>query len=411
MLWAIPWGDRGKPPGERPSEPPGLSPHPRKKPPQLITVAATAAAAILLLGSAWYVRNFWVTGTPVYPLGFSEETDLWGTMRPQSFTSTLLGCGRPVVWGMLLDAILSQAGPCQLFAVLLLPTVLIWLAFSVLGGPFLSGSPRTSVQDRLVVAVVLVLSFCVYIVTPNTVETARGAMNMIRSQYHPIRFGLSFFSVALLALAIALDDRTRALSGPVENSSGQADTGRLRPRRWLATSLVLLAGLAVLWQAHRTAQPIWSPDVLLLTIDVLLVTAIAVLFWWLRDEAFFRRGGVVLAMPAVGCLAWGISVRADRWHREFPAFYDARYRTDAFTTLTSYDPQRERIAVFDYRYYPFLGSRRQYNVCRPLWIPTPERLLEYVDREGITLLAPRRSHRNGEMDGFRQGGMCYGPGR
>jgi hypothetical protein len=51
--------------------------------------------------------------------------------------------------------------------------------------------------------------------------------------------------------------------------------------------------------------------------------------------------------------------------------------------LTAADPDRERIAVCDYRDYAFLGSRRQFDVCRPLWLPDQAALLDYLDDQSV----------------------------
>jgi hypothetical protein len=82
-------------------------------------------------------------------------------------------------------------------------------------------------------------------------------------------------------------------------------------------------------------------------------------------------------------------VRADRWHAEFAQVYDRHFRTEMFTTAGQWDPVRERICVCDDRYYPFLGSRRQFDVCRPLWTREYAGFLDYLHRNRATIVVAR----------------------
>ena len=46
-----------------------------------------------------------------------------------------------------------------------------------------------------------------------------------------------------------------------------------------------------------------------------------------------------------------------------------RYGTTVFTKLEAMDRAKERLCICDNCYYPFFGSRREDDVCRPLWLP------------------------------------------
>lgn len=59
---------------------------------------------------------------------------------------------------------------------------------------------------------VIMLSAIVYCITPNVIETKLGTMNMLVSQYHPVRFGLSFFTIAIIGAAVVSSDLVRWLS-------------------------------------------------------------------------------------------------------------------------------------------------------------------------------------------------------
>lgn len=92
--------------------------------------AAIGLAGAIVLGGYWYARNAWVTGTPLYPKGLTQSTDVWARIRPDSPSSTLMGSGRVEVWPLLAEAVANRAGPCHLVATFALPVVIPWLAGS-----------------------------------------------------------------------------------------------------------------------------------------------------------------------------------------------------------------------------------------------------------------------------------------
>lgn len=365
--------------------------------------AAIGVAAALLFGGYWYLRNLYVTGTPLYPLGFSETTHLWGVMRPGSFRSTLLGSGRPVVWPLIIQAVGTQAGLCHLVAIALLPATLAWLACSAWWSHRTEACVKTT---RSLLLVMIVLSALVFLVTPNTVETAPGAMNMLRSQYHPIRFGLCFLNVSLLGLAVVLNDIVRSLAAGsrwgtadsgASNSAHTSDCSSRRRRRTCGAVLYgfyALCGAGVVYQMVDHVWRCFTLETALATLDLFLIGVVIRLVSWESGLRFRRLSPYLIALCAFAALAWGNHALATRWHRNFAAFYDSYYYTDAFTSVSSLDPNSERICVCDYRYYPFFGSHRQYNVCRPLWIPSDLQLVEYIRKREVTLLVVPDADRN-----------------
>jgi O-antigen ligase len=87
------------------------------------TTALTVLALALLFGGYWYGRNFWLTGTPIYPKGFTGQTDVLSQRRDDIWTTTLFGNGRPEVFPLLVHAVGQEAGPCAVTALLGLPLV------------------------------------------------------------------------------------------------------------------------------------------------------------------------------------------------------------------------------------------------------------------------------------------------
>lgn len=349
--------------------------------------AANALAAGLLgaaaLGAYWYARNAWWTGTPLFPLGFVGESDVWRQMRPASHTSMLLYSGRREVWPLLWEAISGQAGPVHLVSVTLLPCAFMVLAVSV----WMTALPRERIV-RLMLLIVISLSIVVFLHTPNVVETQLGMLNMLKSKYHPVRLGLCTFSIAVLGLAVVTSDvltAVRSKWAAVGRKLGRAHLWRAVVLQWLAVGIVLL-----LWTI-LTAWQVIGQIVRHVTLDIALLAlnmALAGLLVYLVATTPGRVGRLIAAVGAmviVGLLVWGSRAIAVRWHDQFTSHFDARQGNGVFEELFRFDQQDERICVCDYRYYPFLGSHRQFDVCRPLWLPDKAFFFRYLDEQHCTL--------------------------
>ncbi|MBC7078842.1 MAG: hypothetical protein H5T92_11155, partial [Synergistales bacterium] len=217
---------------------------------------AASLAGALLLGGYWYARNAVASGTPLYPKGFTPETDVWGQIRPDTPTSTLLGSGRPVVWPLLAEAIAVMAGPCHLVAALLLPAVLVWLFVASYLGRSRSDQ-GASLYAWL--ALLAVLSLLVFINMPNVVETVPGSMNMLRWKYHPVRFGLCPLSLAVIGLAVVSSDVMNSFSSSSPPANERSATQTLLQKnvsRALAAGLVVVSRLIIvgLWVSGLVYQ-------------------------------------------------------------------------------------------------------------------------------------------------------------
>src|SRR5262249_54526105 len=111
-----------------------------------------------------------------------------------------------------LDSISSMAGPFHLAAIIALPLSLFWLIASSWRPRYQANNPARSFRAGL--AVIIAASALVFLVIPNTVEISPGTMNMLKNQYLPARFGLSFLSLAAIAFLVVLDDAVRVLRLP-----------------------------------------------------------------------------------------------------------------------------------------------------------------------------------------------------
>jgi hypothetical protein len=345
--------------------------------------AAVGLAGIVVLSGYWYLRNAWASGTPLYPKGFTEATDTWSAIRPDSRTSTLLGSGRSEVWPLLAFSVATHAGACQLAAALLLPATLLWLALSARQRR--NGLARTRILRTWLVPLT-VLSFLVFLNTPNVVETVPGTMNMLRWQYHPVRFGLCPLSLAVVALAVVAGDAAGSLTRAARRWATPWIAATCRLGGW---GVYGLFSACVVCQAAVHGREDVALDHLLLAADIFIAGVLLALLTT-SSSPFDRRVLHAVALCAVAAGVLGCHRLSVRWHRHFVQHYDTSYfHVPVLAQLSSLDASRERICICDDRYYPFFGSRRQFDVCRPLWVPDRARLRNYLRDHRITLLVAR----------------------
>lgn len=277
----------------------------------------------------------------------------------------------------------------------------------------------------------ILLSGLVFVRTPNVVETVPGTMNMLRSQYHPVRFGLCFLSLAVVGMTVVVDDiarfcraRSRLPSGtrgggnssrprsrPSDGTyscAGMGGSAEPTPERTAARRMVGVLRFAVCRVSPYLIIGSWTAGVAYqltqlvshsredVTLDHALLAAnvfmagTLLLFLGTSSVRWERYIACAVGVCAVGLAVWGCHSLAGRWHRDFVQHYDDRcFGVPVFSALAQLDPSRERICVCDERYYPFFGSHRQFNVSRPLWLPDFQRLRDYLLSRRATLLIAR----------------------
>jgi hypothetical protein len=335
----------------------------------------------LLLGGYWYIRNIWLKGTPIYPRGFTASTDALSQFpgwQTGFSSSTLLFSGRPEVLPLTLKAVWGMAGPCHAIALLGLPVSTAWLIVTGLWRRRSEAAPPTGAL-RLVLVLALLGAWLLWSITPFAVETTPGTMNQLLGQYLPVRFGLSFLSVAVIALAIVADDVGRGLGVAGSWWTGQPVSAV--PMRVLVGVPMLLLAAGATYQFFRQVLLVMAREDL---IDGLLVGGNLALLGtifalcrmsWPGARRWLAAGSAVVVL---GSFAWAAAALADRWHAEFTLDYDRSFNGNTFSALDGRDPATTRICALSYRYYPFLGSRRQFQVARPLRLPTYESLRDYL---------------------------------
>jgi hypothetical protein len=215
-------------------------------------VVVSSLLGFLLLGSFWYVRNWSLTGTPLFPKGILGFPDYWAEMRPGFEHSNLLNSQRTEVWPLLSRAWLIQAGPISWLFVFMsffvpLLAIINWRRLCAMFG----GSSRRGMANWICLYCASCMS--VYLITPNVVETEAGTMNMLQLQYHPVRFGLPVMVFSGLLIA---------------NAIRQLTSQYRRIGQWLTRISIGVLCVQIAWQVLAMFN---FRD---------LPTALGVYFWW-----------------------------------------------------------------------------------------------------------------------------------
>ena len=346
-------------------------------------LAITWGAGAVLFGGYWYLRNYLASGSPLFPMGIGAQDDVLHQEYPEPFRSSFLGNGRPEVWPLTIIALWKMTGPCHFIAVLLVPLVSVWLT---LVGIRSLRRPILGVGgfERLALAMVTVGSACVLAVTPFALEDVPGSLNHLRWAYTPARYGLSFLSMAVLALALTLQDLVTLLRATV----GIPKWASVWTHRLFTA---YLGGSAVYQTLLVNERQQLENFAAYLAVVIVFFIAIWFLQIHLSCLTIYRHIRVAVWCGVVASAIVFISDLSSIWDAQFAHHYEQMYGTHIFRQLSSVGATR--LALLDYRCHPFFGTRRQFHLCQPKRVPSLEILADYLRERGATHIVVRtREH-------------------
>jgi hypothetical protein len=346
-----------------------------------VKVAAAWAAGAVLWGGYWYTRNALATGNPFYPLGIKPETNTLARAIPGVWQTSFAGSARPEVFRLVVDALWRMAGPCHVVAFLGVPVSFVWL---VVSGLRLRRHGETAANGlaRLALGSVLVATGILLVVTPLAVGDKAGSLDQLKWGWTPVRYGLPFFTLAVIALAVVLHDVSRGVRHLSATPSGAASRRGSSTQAAMAgraggtigwavrhTPQLLLGGMAV-WQLYRVCitggnwLSVQAIDSCLIAFQLVMLglSICQAMDTWPGLRSRIRMGlcvaGTVVALLCCGGLS-------HRWHDGFAEYYDEEFYTHIFSYLRQADPDPPCIGLVNIDVpYPFFGSERQFKVRR-----------------------------------------------
>lgn len=239
-------------------------------------------------------------------------------------------------------------------------------------------------------------SAAVLLVTPFSAEDTPDTLNHLREGYTPVRFGLCFLSLSLLAASVLIQDLSRGLRrlvirlaarfdrhDPTDIEQGSSILSRwairlIPPIPYVAWGVVAAAQFVI--QARR------SDDDLLFHLLVAIVLVEVAWILGLGCALYPRARGWItsaLILSAGLGIAGSCGRLSSSWHSDYARYYDNFFGTEVFTGLAASERRSTRLCVLYYRAYPYHGSKRQYRVFQPMWVPSRPWLIDYLKANGI----------------------------
>lgn len=353
----------------------------------------------LPLGGYWYLRNFWLTGAPLYP-----QWSAAGMGYPNLWQTAFIGNSNPELVPLAVRALWIMTGPCHAAAVALLPIT----AVALIGGGVqrLRQGRREEAAVLWALCALLAGSAAVFACTPMALEDQPGTLNHLRWAYTPARYGLCFLSTAALAFVWLLQQVSAAATSLV----GRWFPAGSRWPRFVTSGPQAILAAAIAWQLwlrlaylHDNHGFGEAPNLADAGLAGLNVTA----FCWLLLEVYrhqSRHRVAIAAVMAVSLLvasSTGAALLSRRWHEGYARHFDTLRGTRVFSKLANRSPLK--IAVLDHRPYPFIGSARQHRICAPRTLTTYDELTHYLAARQPDIMASPVRNTGNVYDRYKPG--------
>jgi hypothetical protein len=358
--------------------------------PSWALLAVTIGVATLT--SPWYLRNWIMTGSPLYPKGMKllGIPDAWESVRPDIASSCLLFGSTLETSSLLFFSWLTQGGLFSTTAILILfPVLLFDREWSLFGMYSILRRMRTeSISQhekiRMMVCFFLLGAFAIYLITPNVIETVLGSRNMLLLQYHSYRFGLAFSAIANLVFILFVSEATDASAGFAASNGRRRD---VFPKLTIERVGFVVVIISLIWVLlpqygmrrilHPTVANVWQhPSLDIPWIDWVLLTGTCLILIKLIGQARLRYRTLLVLFTAGFVIATvPLSLY---WHSCFDDHYTALFQDQIANDIRLSGASASKICVCDYRDYRMIGSRREHLIYRPLFTQSIDTFQEYL---------------------------------
>lgn len=355
------------------------------------SVAASFVVATLIFPASayWYARNYSVSGSPLFPMGYRGHLYPDLEVRRDAWRSSLLGNGEVDRWFDYVETVGIHSGICLMLPLLALPLTLTWMA---LVANRTSSSGRSDRGPRIALAVSLLGAWLVFSITPLTI---REETRMLESSEQIIRFSQAPLALSVLAFCTLLSDITRWLSH--REVKALRTVAAILPLSFIGAATLSFGknALAIMRELNFELSIICVNWVgLLCLLKLLFPQRIS------SDRQRSPVSAVLVTVALTAAFTLSTFTLASSWHADFARYYDDYFNTQMFSALEKTD-RPSAIAAFDTRYYPFFGSRRHHRVIRPQRFTSQENVIHWLIESEINIIAVvQKPGSNVEMNSY-----------
>jgi hypothetical protein len=329
----------------------------------VLHAAVSGIAPIVSLGGFWYLRNWMMTGLPLYPKplwssagAVSVDRDFWHT--------TLLGNKDSLVPQLWLEALGAMMGPVNLIAVSMLPVSIAILSYI---GVRYSGKDQRKTVKHLTFATLLMGSAAIYLITPFVVESAPGTLQFLKQQYVAIRLGFIPLYLSVIGFSYAACSllKLRWINAKCRHVHLLTTS-----QNWVAVLILCAVIYQVLFvpryvEADNKVSGLqWLPVMVLAAI--IFAVSIVVLYCVCRNQKLW----LIPILALISIIFAGYSGQlSKKWHRGFSGFYADFFGSRIFEVMEERRFSHEKVLVLCPRSYPFMGSRRKTQLQQAFRMP------------------------------------------
>lgn len=325
----------------------------------------TVTLIAMVVSGHWYLRNYLITGSPLFPLEFGAGKSHIEELRPGTFSSTILGAANSRFLFEFFEHVVTKGGMIQSIAVLFLPLILLLPAIK---SQKADKHFSTSTSISLILAVlgsIAVLCVTPFIISPNDITALASTTRTVRFSLVPLSLITICFADLLTSLVgMAWNNKTRFIFS--------------LPGYVLAIACCTQLALAV------SKWPLIDHLTTWLLVGDLTIAVI----YLCRSRNALGRATVWWVMA----ILFGIQTHfvSLNWYGNFASHFDQKFGTTFFSDVREDSPNGARLCTIYYRNYPFYGARRQNAVYRPEQVRTADQAKQILPSDYDYLLVLHR---------------------
>lgn len=337
-----------------------------------------------LFGGYWYIRNFIITGSPIYPKGFLNSPDIISVMYPSVGQSSFFGNLNPGLPFLYLKSVLVIMGPYFAIPIFLLPFFLFTYIFR-LKTSVIIGFLKLKFSCADILIFLCISCFLILCLTPFAVEDSPGTLNQMHWFYCPVRYGLCFLFSLSVFCNFYLNHFFIFYMG--RQTTIRSILLYFRSIYYLHPKIIIFVFICFFYFYVFYFFSDFICDfhiVFLLSLNIYLALINLYFFYYPSIRFAFCFLFFFISLFSMFC-----AIASFNWHQNFLAFYDNRLFENSKILISNPVDNPSNICVLDYRCYPFFGSSRNNRVFQPVYINSSKDFHQYLCDKRINFIFVR----------------------